>query len=119
MSGPWPTDLLYDRAAHVLEVSFSNGETARLPAELLRVRSPSAEVRGHGGGPGETVFGKQQVAIERIEPVGRYAVRLVFSDGHDSGLYSWAYLLELHQDQAQIWRQYLNDLAAKGLGRHA
>lgn len=117
MTSPWPTDLVYRRETRLLAIRFDDGTSAELPAELLRVRSPSAEVRGHGGGPGETVPGKRQVAIERMEPVGHYAVRLVFSDGHDSGLYSWAYLHELARDQQAIWQRYLADLGAKGLSR--
>lgn len=116
-SNPWPTDLVYERESRRLTVTFDDGLVAHLPAELLRVRSPSAEVRGHGGGPGETVPGKRLVTIERMEPVGQYAVRLIFSDGHDSGLFSWSYLHELASNQPAIWQAYLADLAAKGLGR--
>lgn len=117
MTAPWPTDLFYRRAERRLDITFDDGAVAQLPAELLRVRSPSAEVRGHGGSAGQVVPGKRAVTIDRMEPVGAYAVRLIFSDGHDSGLYSWAYLRELHDDQEAIWNRYLAELAAKGLSR--
>lgn len=103
---PTPTEIRYDRAARMLTVSFEDGITYRLPAEYLRVYSPSAEVRGHGG-PIKLVTGKQDVGIRAIEPVGNYAVRLVFDDGHDSGLYSWKVLHELGRDHERLWREYL------------
>jgi DUF971 family protein len=90
---PWPTALNYDRETRLLHVSFDNGAQFALPAELLRVESPSAEVRGHGGAATKQIVrGKQDVDITRMEPVGNYAVRLIFSDGHDSGIFSWATL---------------------------
>ena len=115
--GPWPVELRYVRARRLLEVDFDDGCTAKLPAELLRVESPSAEVKGHGPGQKVIVPGKAMVAISRIEPVGSYAARIVFDDGHDTGLYSWRYLRELADGQDQIWKAYTRALAAKGLSR--
>jgi DUF971 family protein len=117
MSPPWPTDLCYHRSDRRLEISWDDGTHSSLSAELLRVESPSAEVKGHGPGQKQTVPGKRLVSIERMEPVGNYAVRIVFSDGHNSGLYSWALLHELAQDQDRVWARYLNALAEKGLNR--
>lgn len=102
---PKPTNLVYHKRSKVLEVVFRSGERYELPAEYLRVYSPSAEVRGHGG-PMMLVTGKEDVAIERIEPVGHYAVRLVFDDGHDSGLYSWQFLYEMGRDFEKNWADY-------------
>ena len=95
MGTVWPVELRYVRARRVLEIDFDDGRTVALSAETLRVKSPSAEVRGHGGKAPPPVTGKQDVAIERIEPVGNYAVRLVFDDGHATGLYAWGYLRSL------------------------
>jgi DUF971 family protein len=104
---PWPTSLRYDRTARTLAVSFDTGENFLLSAELLRVESPSAEVRGHGGAATkQLVRDKQAVEITRMEPVGNYAVRLVFSDGHDSGLYSWATLLDYGRRQEALMAAY-------------
>ena len=116
-AAPWPVELRYVGAASVLEVAFDDGKSFALPAELLRVESPSAEVRGHGGSQKQIVAGKQDVAIQRIEAVGNYAARLVFDDGHDSGLYTWRYLRELGETSATVWDAYLKALAAKGLSR--
>lgn len=113
----WPTELRYVRAARTLEVDFDDGVTLRLPAELLRVESPSAEVRGHGAAQKQIVPGKRGVGIARIEPVGNYAARIVFDDGHDSGLYTWRYLAELGETQDKAFAAYLAALAARGLGR--
>jgi len=113
---PRPTALTYRRAERVLDIAFDDGARFALPAELLRVESPSAEVRGHGG-PRQIVPGKRTVAVDRIEPVGNYAVRLVFSDGHDSGLYSWPFLYRLGQTQAEVWQAYEQALATRGLSR--
>jgi DUF971 family protein len=113
----WPVELRYQRDARVLEVDFDDAKTFALPAELLRVESPSAEVRGHGGSQKAIVAGKRDVGIDRIEAVGNYAVRLVFDDGHDSGLYTWRYLRELGETQAKVWETYLAALAARGLRR--
>ena len=100
-----------------MEISFDDGKSHRLSCEYLRVYSPSAEVRGHG--PGQEVLqeGKRDVEITAIEPVGNYAVKLVFSDGHDTGLYSWDYLYSLGENQARLWQQYLDRLALAGLYR--
>ena len=103
----WPTELRLAPDKRTLTVVFEGGETFALPAEYLRVESPSAEVRGHGGGPKTIVTGKEEVKISGLEPVGNYAVRIGFDDGHDSGLYSWAYLHQLGTDKDRIWAAYL------------
>ena len=117
MTEPWPTELRLDKERRVLTVTFDDGKSFALPAELLRVLSPSAEVQGHSAEQRVTVAGKKSVGIARLEPVGNYAVRIVFDDGHDTGLYVWAYLRELGENQHARWQSYLNDLAAKGLAR--
>lgn len=114
---PDPTDLRLLRAERVLEVRFSDGASFRLPAEYLRVESPSAEVQGHGPGQRQTVAGKREVGITAVEPVGNYAVRLRFTDGHDTGIYTWEYLHRLGQEQDRIWAAYLDALGARGLSR--
>jgi DUF971 family protein len=114
---PVPTEIRLDRAARVLHVTFDDGAKCALPAEYLRVESPSAEVQGHGPGQKTIVGGKQNVGIRAIEPVGHYAVRLVFDDGHDTGIFSWDYLLELGVEQPGRWSDYLAALAARGLSR--
>jgi len=119
MATPRPTDIRLKRAERLLEVSFDNGESFRLPCEYLRVFSPSAEVQGHGPGQKVLVAGKAQVNIRGIAPVGQYAVQLLFDDGHDSGLYSWATLYELGRDQQANWQAYLDELAAAGRSRDA
>lgn len=110
-------DLTYTRATQTLRVSFADGRRIELPAEYLRVESPSAEVQGHGPGQKTIVGGKRHVGITRIEPVGSYAVRLVFDDGHDSGLYTWDYLYQLGAERESRWCAYLRALAEKGLSR--
>lgn len=117
MSSPIPTSLILHRASHVLEVAFDSGETFRLPAEYLRVNSPSAEVQGHGPGQKVLVSGKAHVNITAVEPVGSYAVLLRFDDGHASGIYSWDVLYALGRDQARSWQAYLDELAARGASR--
>ncbi|MFZ5610457.1 MAG: gamma-butyrobetaine hydroxylase-like domain-containing protein [Pseudomonadota bacterium] len=114
---PWPVELRHDARARVLHVVFDNGEAFALPAELLRVESPSAEVQGHGAEHKQIVAGKAKVAIRAIEPVGHYAVRIAFDDGHDTGLYTWAYLHALGRDKEAVWQRYLAALAARGLAR--
>lgn len=114
---PAPAELRLNRAEKVLEVDFADGSRFRLPAEFLRVESPSAEVKGHGPGQRQTVAGRRHVAITAIEPVGNYAVRLCFDDGHDTGLYSWDYLYQLGLEQPSLWQAYLAALAARGLSR--
>jgi len=107
MSEPLATELRLRRASRVLEVSFSDGSRFELPFEYLRVHSPSAEVKGHGPGQEVLVLGKERVGITAIEPVGQYAVKLVFDDGHDTGLYTWKYLHELGRERAEKWASYL------------
>ena len=109
---PPPSELRLRDKRRVLRVSFPDGAAFDLGAEYLRVKSPSAEVRGHGRGGGELPLGKSQVRISSVEPVGQYAVRLVFDDGHDSGIYSWKYLRELGDFREQYWARYLNEVAA-------
>lgn len=116
-SAPWPTDIKLRKSDRVLEVAFDDGTTFHLPAEYLRVESPSAEVQGHGASQKVTLGGKRDVAIETLEPVGNYAVRLIFSDGHDTGLYTWETLYRLGKDQEKIWTDYLYALEQKGLSR--
>jgi DUF971 family protein len=117
MAEPWPTELRLDKERRVMTVTFDDGKSFALPAEFLRVLSPSAEVQGHGPEQRVTVAGKKSVGIARLEPVGNYAIRIVFDDGHDTGLYVWAYLRELGENQHARWQSYLNDLGAKGLAR--
>ncbi len=114
---PVPTEIRLDRATRVLHVSFDDGTAYALPAEYLRVESPSAEVQGHNPGQKQTVSGRRHVGIIGIEPVGHYAVRLVFDDLHDTGIFSWDYLRELGQEQDRRWAGYLDALAARGLSR--
>jgi DUF971 family protein len=114
---PFPTEIRLHQASKVLEIAFSDGATFRLPYELLRVYSPSAEVRGHGPGQEVLQVGKRDVTIGEVEPVGRYAIRPTFSDGHDSGIYSWDYLYELGAQQQALWQRYLDALAAAGASR--
>jgi DUF971 family protein len=111
----YPTQIKFHRQSRVLEVVFDSGEHFRLPAEYLRVYSPSAEVTGHGPGQEVLVVGKEQVNILSIEPVGQYAVRLVFDDGHSTGLYSWPILHRLGTKQQENWQAYLERVKAAGL----
>lgn len=106
-TAPTPTELRLRKQSRVLEVAFGETERYSLPFEYLRVHSPSAEVQGHGPGQETLVLGKQQVLITAVEPVGQYAVRLVFDDGHDTGLYTWKYLRELGAEHATRWPAYL------------
>jgi DUF971 family protein len=114
---PHPTEIKLHQASRVLEISFADGRTFKLPYEFLRVYSPSAEVRGHGPGQETLQTGKRDVTIKEVEPVGRYAIRPQFSDGHDSGIYSWEYLYELGEDQEALWQRYLERLAAANASR--
>ena len=107
------------KRSRVLAIEFSNGELAELDFEYLRVFSPSAEVRGHGIGQEVLQYGKKEVAIEGLEAIGHYALKISFDDGHDSGLYTWQYLLDLHQQFEQNWQGYLKRLADAGLAREA
>jgi DUF971 family protein len=113
----WPTEIRLRKNRRALEVTFDNGETVSLDAEYLRVKSPSAEVQGHAPDQRKTVPGKRNVEILEVHPVGNYAVRLVFDDLHSTGIYSWPYLLDLGRNHAKYWREYLDELAAKGLAR--
>ena len=114
---PRPTDISLHQASRKLELVFDDGTHGTLSCEFLRVYSPSAEVRGHGSGQEMLQTGKENVNIENIEPVGNYAIRLIFSDGHDTGLYSWDYLYDLVKNQASLWQAYLDKLAATGIAR--
>lgn len=116
---PAPTALTLHQASRVLEVGFDDGSVFRLPFELLRVYSPSAEVQGHGPGQEVLQTGKREVGIVDLQPVGHYAVQPRFSDGHDSGIYSWDYLYQLGLRQDELWRQYEARLAAAGVDRDA
>ena len=116
---PPPTDLKLHRRSRELEVRFADGMNARLSAEYLRVYSPSAEVKGHAGGEGILVTDKESVGIKGIEPVGLYAVRIVFDDGHNTGLYTWALFYELCAERDRKWARYLERLAQAGKARHA
>lgn len=114
-STPRPTEICLHQASRRLEIHFDNGKIFNLSCEYLRVHSPSAEVRGHGPGQEILQTGKENVNITHIDPVGQYAIRLTFSDGHDSGLYSWDYLHELGTKQNELWQCYLSRLAAAGI----
>lgn len=113
----WPKELRLKKAEKILEVEFKDGRTFALPAELLRVESPSAEVMGHGPSQKTIVAGRRDVGIMGLEPVGNYAVRIKFDDLHDTGIYSWQYLRQLGENRDQIWQDYLKALEAKGLSR--
>ncbi len=118
-STPVPTEIKLHQASRVLEMSFANGSTFRLPYEYLRVHSPSAEVRGHGPGQETLQTGKEAVGITEVETVGHYAIRPVFSDGHNSGIYSWDYLYDLGVRQSELWQSYLDRMTAAGASRKA
>jgi DUF971 family protein len=114
---PWPVELRVDRAEKRLTVTFDNGERFTLPAELLRVESPSAEVQGHGPGQKTILAGRRHVGIMDLEPVGNYAVRIKFDDLHSTGMYSWRYLHHLGRNQERLWQDYLDALEQRGLSR--
>jgi len=116
-SRPWPSEIKLKKAERHLEVTFDDGAHFILPAEYLRVESPSAEVQGHGPNQKITMPGKRLVAITSLEPVGNYALRIIFSDGHDSGLFTWETLYRLGHDQEAIWADYIAALADQGLSR--
>ena len=113
----WPVEIRLKKADKVLEIDFDDGTSFKLPAEYLRVESPSAEVKGHTPSQRQIVPGCRDVGILEVEPVGNYAVRLKFDDLHDTGIYTWNYLYELGSDYEARWRQYLDALAARGLSR--
>lgn len=114
---PRPENIVLHQASHELEISFDDGETYTYPCELLRVYSPSAEVRGHWGQGSKLQLDKQDVNITDIRPVGQYAIKIVFDDGHDSGLYDWGYLHDLGKKQAIYWNKYLQKLSEAGHSR--
>ena len=117
MPVPQPTEITVHQQSRALEVAFDDGARFMIPFELMRIRSPSAEVMGHGPGQEVLQSGKREVLITALEPVGHYAVRPTFSDGHDSGLYTWDYLYQLGAGQEQLWREYEERLAAAGRHR--
>lgn len=114
-SRPWPTDLVFDRAAKALTIAFDDGEMYEIPFELLRVESPSAENKGHGGNVPPPVTGKANVNVVRADAVGRYAVRISFDDGHDTGLYSWDLLHDLGREKDERLRVYRETLRLRAL----
>ncbi len=116
-SAAWPTELRLRKDKTALTVVFEDGQAFEFPAEFLRVHSPSAEVQGHSPNERKTIGGKRNVAILEVQPVGNYAVRLIFDDMHSTGIFSWDYLARLGRDQGRMWRAYLDELAAKGLSR--
>jgi DUF971 family protein len=116
---PAPTEIKLHQKSQVLEVTYADGECFRLPAEFLRVHSPSAEVRGHGPGQEVLQTGKKDVRIKAVDPVGNYAVQLLFSDGHNTGIYSWDLLYDYGERQDKMWQQYLDRLRAAGASREA
>ena len=113
----WPEEIEYNSAEKSLRIVFDNGEVFSLPAEYLRVESPSAEVQGHAAEERKTVPGRRHVGIIGIDPVGNYAIKINFDDLHDTGIYSWTYLYQLGKDKDQIWSDYLADLERLGLSR--
>ncbi len=113
----WPTEIRLKKAEKRLEIDFDDGKTMALPAEYLRVESPSAEVQGHGPGQKTLVPGKAGVGIASLEAVGNYAIRILFDDGHDTGIFSWAYLRQLGLEQEKRWANYLKALQAAGMSR--
>ncbi len=114
---PWPTELRVRNAGTLLAVTFDTGEAGEVSAELLRVESPSAEVKGHGPGQEQLVWGKRKVKIARVESVGNYAVRLIFDDGHSTGIFTWPYLLKLVREKDTLFTAYEAKLKAAGLSR--
>jgi DUF971 family protein len=114
---PHPTEIKLHQSSRALEIAFSDGQVFRLPYEYLRVYSPSAEVRGHGPGQEVLQVGKREVGIKEVEAVGHYAIRPTFSDGHDTGIYSWDYLYDLGARQDDLWQRYLERMAAAGASR--
>ena len=113
----WPVEIRLARDRRTLQVTFDDGSAFSLSAELLRVTSPSAEVQGHSEAQRKTVGGKRNVTILSVDPVGNYAVKIGFDDMHSTGIFSWDYFLKLGRDQGRLWRDYLDELAAKGLAR--
>jgi len=118
-STPHPTEIKLHQTSRVLELTFADGRAFRLPYEFLRVYSPSAEVRGHGPGQETLQTGKREVTIKEVEPIGHYAIRPTFSDGHDTGIYSWDYLYDVGTRHDELWQRYLERMAAAGASRDA
>ena len=116
---PTPTDLTVHGQSRILEITFSDGKSFRLPFELMRVYSPSAEVQGHGPGQEVLQTGKREVGVIELESIGNYAVKPVFSDGHDSGIFSWDYLYFLGSEQDRLWAEYTQRLEVAGVSRDA
>ena len=116
-TGRTPIEIKLHQKSRLMEISFSDGRTFRLPYEFLRVQSPSAEVRGHGPGQEVLQVGKSKVEIKALDPVGSYAVQPVFSDGHATGIYSWEYLYHLGENQERLWTEYLEKLQKAGASR--
>ncbi|MGH8799536.1 MAG: gamma-butyrobetaine hydroxylase-like domain-containing protein [Casimicrobiaceae bacterium] len=114
---PIPTEIKLHQSSRLMELTFADGRSFRLPYEFLRVHSPSADVRGHGPGQETLQVGKRDVTIDEVEAVGHYAIRPKFSDGHDTGIYSWDYLVELGERQDPMWQHYLERLRAAGASR--
>jgi DUF971 family protein len=112
-----PTEITLHQQTHALEISFDDGTRYRLPYEFLRVFSPSAEVRGHGPGQEVLQVGKKNIGVNGVEPVGTYALKILFDDGHDNGLYTWEYLQELGKYQDAMWHEYLSKMKAQGVSR--
>ncbi len=117
MSDPWPVEIRLQSAAKALEIDFDDGRTFRYPAEFLRVESPSAEVMGHGPGQKRIVGGRRHVGIMELIPEGNYAIRIVFDDLHDTGIYTWSYLRKIGENQESLWQTYLAALEREGLRR--
>jgi DUF971 family protein len=113
----WPTEIRLSKDRRTLTMSYDGGESYALPAEYLRVFSPSAEVQGHSPDQRVTVAGKENVAIRHVEPIGNYALKLHFDDRHDTGIYTWDYLRRLGKERTRLWAGYLEDLREKGLSR--
>lgn len=113
----WPTEIRLNPAKNELHITYDDGNAFVLTAEFLRVHSPSAELKGHGEAERKIIGGKSRVTISAIEPTGHYAIRIIFSDGHSTGIYSWLYLHEIGRDREELWRQYLQDLEKRGLSR--
>jgi len=113
----WPDEIRLREGGRILTLRYADGTGFDLPAEYLRVESPSAEVKGHGPGQETLVAGKRNVRMTSLDPVGTYAVRILFDDGHSTGLYTWDYLVKLGREQATLWKAYLERLAAAGMAR--
>lgn len=114
---PIPTEIRLHQGSRLLEITFNDGKTCQLSCEFLRVYSPSAEVKGHGPGQEVLQIGKEDVNISGIEPIGHYAIRLIFTDGHDTGLYSWDYLYDLAKHYDVLWQDYISRLEMAGVTR--